>query len=137
MNKLLWHYTLMMLGAGIFSLLLFFGLGFAIDRVAHRGLFFFPLDFWGFRIHKWGGIPFWFVGMLSIIVVHMIIFFKLAFVTASVQLPGRGPWGGRASEVRAHAPMHFMKILAIDVIYIICLIVVYYYLAANPWHVWI
>ncbi len=136
MNNILWRYTLMMLAAGIFSILLFFGLGTCLDEL-QKGLHFFRFDFWNFRIHKWGGLPFWFVGMLSIIVVHMIIFFKLAFVTASLQLPGRGTWGGRASEVRAHAPVHFMKILAIDIIYVICLIVVYYYLAANPWHVWI
>ncbi len=136
MNKLLWRYTCTMSGAGVFSILLFFGLGTSLDWL-QRGICFVPFDFWGLRLYRWGGIPFWFVGMLSIIVVHTIFSFKLAFVTASLELPGRGPWGGRASEVRAHAPVHFMKILAVDTVYVVFLLGIYYFVAANPRSIWI
>jgi len=121
-----------MIAAGIFSIFFFFALGTSLDWI-QTGIYYRTHDFWELRLYRWGGIPFWFLGMLSIIAVHAFFLFKLAFLTASLELPWRGPWGGRAGAIRAYAPVHFLKILAVDIIYVVFLILVYYFLASHPW----
>lgn len=132
MNRLYWRYTWAMIAAGVFSIFFFFGLGTCLDSI-QAGVYYRTQDFWALRIYRWGGMPFWFLGMLSIILVHAFLLFRLAFLTASLELPWRGLLGGRGGAIRAYAPVHFLKILAVDIIYVIFLILIYHGLATHPW----
>lgn len=132
-SRVYWRYIWSMIAAGIFSIFFFFALGTSLDWI-QTGIYYQNQAFWELRFDRWGGIPFWFLGMLSIIAFHAFFLFRLAFLTASLELPWRGSWGGRTGAVRAYAPVHFLKILSMDIIYVVFLTLVYYFLASHPWY---
>lgn len=132
MNRFYWRYTWSMLGAGVFSIALFFALGAWLCWVKEQR-YYSGEGFWDLHLHHWGGIPFWFLGMLSIIAVHAVFLFRLAFLTASLELPWRRAISNGPPMIRTFLPVHFLKILSVDILYVVFLVLTYHFLSYSAW----